>query len=149
MTVCKTLDKYVNQYGDNNPIWIAMLSNGETIYQDDDRPNVEPQSAWLRLKSYCEDNDVHIVKMQIKNRSHMLEVGSECDGFFFCKVAGSYMFGNETHHAFSIGTLENGRLRVRKWNLPSLEPDRFEDRDPYQVGDMLICKKGILDEQKL
>ena len=79
----------------------------------------------------------------------MLEVGSECDGFFFCKVAGSYMFGNETHHAFSIGTLENGRLRVRKWNLPSLEPDRFEDRDPYQVGDMLICKKGILDEQKL
>jgi len=149
MTVCKTLDKYVNQYGDNNPVWIAMLSNGETIYQDDDRPNVEPQSAWLRLKSYCEDNDLHIVNMKIKNRSHMLEVGNECDGFFFCKVAGSYMFGTETHHAFSIGTLENGRLRVRKWNLPSLEPDRFEDRDPHEVGEMLIYKKGALDEQKL
>ena len=48
--VAKQLDSYVNQYGDKNPMWIAELSNGETIYQDDGRPNAVPESAWARLK---------------------------------------------------------------------------------------------------
>ena len=52
--VSKSIDTYVNVYGDSHPMWIAKLSNGETIYQDDGRPEVEPASAWLRLKDYCD-----------------------------------------------------------------------------------------------
>ena len=50
MTVSKKIDPYISAYADSNPIWIVKLSNGETVYQDDGRPDVEPESAWLRLK---------------------------------------------------------------------------------------------------
>ena len=49
----KEMDAYIRVYADNNPLWIATLSNGETIYQDDGRPNVKPLSAWSRVKKYC------------------------------------------------------------------------------------------------
>ena len=120
MTVSKTIDEYVNQYGDKNPIWVVTLSNDETIYQDDDRPGVEPGSAWIRLKSYCEENDLHITSMKIKNRSHVVEVDSDCDGYFFCKGAGGFMFGDATYLSFSIGTLQGGELKVRRWSLPEI-----------------------------
>ena len=147
--VSKEIDQYVNQYGDQNPIWMVTLSNDETIYQDDDRPGVEPGSAWIRLKSYCEANDLHIISMKIKNRSHVVEVDSGCDGYFFCKGAGGFMFGDATYLSFSIGTLQDGELKVRRWSLPEIEPSTIEIRDASEAGDMLICKKGILDEQKL
>ena len=73
--VSKKIDSYVNVYGDNNPMWIVELSNGETVYQDDDRPGIEPPSAWKRLKIYCDAHDLHVVKMNVKNRSHMENVG--------------------------------------------------------------------------
>tara|TARA_R110002020_G_scaffold406830_1_gene616979 strand:- start:739 stop:1191 length:453 start_codon:yes stop_codon:yes gene_type:complete len=147
--VTKELDSYVNQYGDNNPIWIVTLSNGETVYQDDDRPEVEPASAWLRLKTYCQENDLHIESMKIKNRSNVVETNAGADGYFFCKGAGGYMFGEETFLSFSIGTLENGELKVRRWSLPEIEPSTIEARDPATAGDMLICKKGVLDGQEV
>ncbi|MAF25438.1 hypothetical protein CL634_07680 [bacterium] len=149
MTVSKTIDQYVNQYGDKNPIWVVTLSNDETIYQDDNRPGVKPESAWIRLKSYCQENGLHITSMKIKNRSHVVEVDSDCDGYFFCKGAGGFMFGDTTYLSFSIGTLQDGELKVRRWSLPEIEPSTIEFRDPDEAGDMLICKKGILDEQKL
>jgi len=147
--VSKEIDQYVNQYGDQNPIWVVTLSNGETIYQDDDRPGVEPSSAWIRLKSYCEENDLHITSMKIKNRSHVVEVDSDCDGYFFCKGAGGFMFGDMTYLSFSIGTLQDGELKVRRWSLPEIESSTIEIRDLSEAGDMLISKKGVLDEQKL
>ena len=144
--VAKELDSYVNQYGDNNPIWVVTLSSGETVYQDDDRPDVEPASAWLRLKTYCEENDLHITSMKIKNRSNVVEAHAEADGYFFCKGAGGFMFGDATYLSFSIGTLENGELKVRRWSLPEIEPSTIEIRDPNTAGDMLICKKGAINE---
>ncbi len=47
--VCKEYDKYLTEFSEKNAIWFVTLSNGETVYQDDDRPNIEPSSAWLRL----------------------------------------------------------------------------------------------------
>ena len=64
MTVSKKIDPYISAYADSNPIWIVKLSNGETVYQDDGRPDVEPESAWLRLKQYCEDNNLHKTNMK-------------------------------------------------------------------------------------
>ena len=147
MSVSKSLDGYVNQYGDKNPMWIVELSNGETIYQDDERPGKEPSSAWKRLKTYCEKNDVHIVNMKIKNRSNVQDIGSNHDGYFFCKSAGAFMFGDETIHSFIIGTLDEGRLRVRKWVTPEMSPDRLEERNPFANPECLITKKGVLNEE--
>jgi len=147
--VSKQLDSYVNVYGDNNPVWIAELSNGETIYQDDDRPGVDPPSAWKRLKTYCSANNIHITKMSVKNRSHIENVGSGDDGYFFCKSAGAFMFGDETIHSFVVGRLNDGKLLTRRWNMPEVIPESIEERNIGESLEFLITKKGALDEQKL
>ena len=149
MPVSKKIDPYISAYADSNPIWIVKLSNGETVYQDDGRPDVEPESAWLRLKQYCEDNNLHITNMKLKNRSNQVDLGSDHDGYFFCKVAGSFMFSGGTNHSFKIGYLNDGRLRVRKWILPAILPEAFEDRDLKDSGEMLIYKKGSLNGEEL
>ena len=145
----KEYDAYVNVYADNNPIWIATLSNGETVYQDDGRPNVKPQSAWVRLKIYCENNGLYITNLKVKNRSHLEDVGSDHDGYFFCKGAGGFLFDGDTLHTFVIGILEGETLRTKTWRLPELIPDSFQDRDPYESPNCIIAKRGILNEQKL
>ena len=56
------------------------------------------------------------------------------------------MFGDATYLSFSIGTLVIGELKVRRWSLPEIEPSTIEIRDPNTAGDMLICKKGAINE---
>ena len=138
MLVSKQIDQYANQYGDVNPAWIVELSNGETIYQDDDRPGAEPPSAWKRLKLYCEKNDLHITNMKIKNRSNAHDIGQNHEGYFFCKGVGALLYGSETQHSFIIGTLDNNKLTARKWNLPELIPDPPEQRDLERYKEILI-----------
>lgn len=145
----KEFDTYIKVYADNNPLWIATLSNGETVYQDDGRPNVKPSSAWTRLKAYCKNKDLHITNIKLRNRSHVVDVGSNHDGYFFCKSAGALMFGDLTMHSFVIGTLTGEKLSARKWRLPELIAEPVEERDPYELPDCIIAKKGILDEQRL
>ena len=145
----KEFDAYIRVYADNNPLWIATLSNGETIYQDDGRPNIKPSSAWSRLKSYCEINDVHITNIKLRNRTNVVDVGSNHDGYFFCKSAGALMFGDLTMHSFVIGTLTGEKLSTRKWRLPELIAETVEERDPYELPECIIAKKGILNEQRL
>ena len=145
--VAKQLDSYVNQYGDKNPMWIAELSNGETIYQDDGRPNAVPESAWARLKIYCENKGLHVTNLKIKNRSNAKDVPANKDGYFFCKCASAFMFGGETLHSFIVGYLDNGRLFVRKWSMPEMTLERVEERDPFANPDCLIAKDGALNGQ--
>ena len=146
----KEFDSYINQYADSNPIWIAELSNGEKVYQDDGRPNVQPESAWLRLGQYCKENDLYIEGIKVRNRSHVEDVGFGHDGYFFCKGAGALLFQDMTVHTFNIGHIEGGKLYVRTWKLPELIPERFEERSLHDTPhECLITKKGILDGQKL
>ena len=63
--VSKSINSYVNVYADSNPIWIAELSNGEMIYQDDGKPDFYPERARRRRKEYCEQNDLSIKSMSV------------------------------------------------------------------------------------
>lgn len=144
--VSTELDSYVSSYADSNPIWMVTLSNGESIYQDDNRPDVYPESAWKRLKLYCEENDLHITDMKIRNKGNVKSMEPNCDGYFFCKGAGAFLFGGETLHSFVIGTLKDNVLCVRKWRLPELISETNEYRDPRESRESLIVKKGILSD---
>ena len=144
--VSKELTEYVSVYADSNPIWMVTLSNGESVYQDDNRPNIYPESAWIRLKIYCEENDLYITDMKIRNKGNVKSIESNCDGYFFCKGAGAFLFGDETVHSFIIGTLNGDTLQVRKWRLPELVPETVELRDPIESEESLIAKKGILSD---
>lgn len=43
--------------------WIASLSNGETIFEDN-RKDVPP--AWQRLGDYCRENELAITKLRVQ-----------------------------------------------------------------------------------
>ncbi len=66
-------------------IWIVSLSNGATVYQDDDRSNLKEPSAWKRLEFYISENcpKINIVGMQLKFRSHIVELQSNARGYYF------------------------------------------------------------------
>jgi hypothetical protein len=141
--VCKEWDKYLFSYAADNPIWFVKLSNGETIYQDDGRPDTEPASAWLRLKKYCADRNLHIKEMCVQYRSHIEHIPQNCDGYYFCKGASGFLFSEETMHSFVVGTLSGNSLSVRHWKVPELTVIQTETRTKLGNEECLIEKSII------
>lgn len=147
MQVCKEQDGYIVELLESGTRWIAYLSNGETIYQDDDRPGIETNSAWIRLGEYVRANKLSIVHMKLQFRSHFINVNNgvadKVDGFFFCKSAlGSPGF-EKTVEYYVAGTLKNGILETKRWQIPELEldSDGIQIRDVKTAGDCLILNQ--------
>jgi hypothetical protein len=66
--------------------WVASLSNGETIYENNFKDEVP---AWERLGRYCNDNDVSITNLRLQIAGHKEEVKlpSGQQGYIQKKVA--------------------------------------------------------------
>jgi len=142
MIVCKHEDDYVRelQLDKRTAIWVAELTNGETVYQDDYRPGVSPHSAWLRLASYLRGQEgLGIRKLYLKFRSniHRNILPEDAEGYFFCKsILGN--FGHSDRLSFFLlGHLTNGQVMVQKWSVPELIHQSTEIRDPLN-NDCLI-----------
>ena len=148
--VCTTPDLHTAQLVEKGTIWMADLSNGETIYQDDDREGVEPESAWIRLGMYCEENSLHITSFTIQNGTNTVRIKEDADGYFFCKGAGGFLFtcDGATYQSYIVGTLKDGLLRVDVYNVPELTIHYSENRNPEEAGECLITKQGVLSGQK-
>ncbi len=139
------VDYWLDNYMVTNAVWCAVLSNGQNVIEDDERPGVYPRSTWERLKTHCLVNSLYVVQMKIKFRTNerCLEIGNE--GVFFCK---SILAGISGKNVFSYltGRLDGRILKVVKWRVPDLEPESFLDdsmvsyRDPSKYEDCLIRK---------
>lgn len=119
----------------DSTIWYCELSNGKTVYQDDDRPGYDEPSAWLRLAKYLHENKVNIVKMWIRFRSHIELVGENAEGYFFRKsvLGGLAMQRDEVpinKHYYLAGCLRDGKIEVVKWQVPELIEIERETRYP-------------------
>lgn len=134
----------------DSTIWIVKLSNGLTVYQDDDREGLEP-SAWIRLGNYCRENKVSIVEMSIKFRSHEELVGSNAEGYFFRRaILGGIGLNRKekpiNRHYFLVGILKDGQVHVKKWQVPEIHLIEEDVRDPNDenlVGVSLIVNPKI------
>lgn len=125
--------------------WAATLSNGITVYEDDDRPELEEKNAWKRLKAYCEINRIHVEKLELVFRSNRLTIDtSDCDGVFFIKSVLGYVRikrGDKplpikrfpSRHFYNIGILKDGVLTVTKYEMPSVT---FRTVDERNIGDI-------------
>ena len=60
MGVCVTEDDFVK----HKLRWVAGLSDGSRVFQDDDREGETEPVAWKRLKKYIDDNDLEIRRYQ-------------------------------------------------------------------------------------
>lgn len=136
--LCRVVDEFIF----HQTHWGVELSNGETIYQDDDRPGVSEPSAWIRLKTYCTANHLHIVNFWLQFRSHRQMIGpSNADGYYFVKSVYAIWGDEETVHAYVVGVLIDGRIRGVRLKLPELMPIEDIDRTPDYDSPLLICRK--------
>jgi hypothetical protein len=138
--VCTGWDEYLSSYSIDNTIWFVKLSNGETVYQDDGRPDAEPHSAWLRLKEYCAEKNLRIEEMYLQFRSHVEPIGIGHDGYYFCKGASGFLFSEETLHSFVVGTLSGDTLSIRHYKTPELTVLQMDTRTKFGNEECLIEK---------
>ena len=138
--LCNVEDDFSRDYYENNPRWVVVLSNGESVFQDDGRPGVEPRSAWERLHNYCKDNNLHIQSMSIMFRSNRQALPSNMDGYYFSKGSRGAFGFPKTMQLFFVGILNNGKLEVSCWKVPEMVKEKTEERDPTQAGICLIQK---------
>lgn len=80
--LCTIEDDYVR----NRPRWVATLSDGVVVYGDDDRPGVEPPSAWVRLRTHCLEQGVGISRLHFQFRSNVQHLPPS-EGYFFARTA--------------------------------------------------------------
>lgn len=77
--ICLKPDEFLN----DKTYWFCKLSNGETVYQDDNRPGLEESRAWIRLGQYVKSNNLKIESMSIRFRSHVEDLPSHCAAYYF------------------------------------------------------------------
>ena len=123
--ICTTEDDYVKERFEDQPRWVARLSNGLTVYQDDYRPNLTEYSAWRRLRQYCKSNSVQISELKLQFRSHVEDV-PKGDGYYFARGAGAW-FGKPTDHFFVVGFVKNDIIYKTWWRIPELLKDREQE----------------------
>jgi hypothetical protein len=132
----------VDDFVFHQPHWVAELSNGETIYQDDNRPGVAEPSAWIRLKTYCTANHLHIARFWLQFRSNRVTIEPDnADGFYFVKSAFAVWGDNETIHAYVVGVLIEGRIKGIRLTVPEFTLIEHIDREPDFDSPLLIARQ--------
>jgi hypothetical protein len=81
--ICTKQDEFLEE----KVIWIAYLSDGTIVYQDDDRPKEAEPNAWLRLKYHLLHNSspITLSRLFLRFRSHIVELPPNANGYYFSK----------------------------------------------------------------
>ena len=125
--ICELEDNFL----EDKPIWVAILNNGQIVYQDDEREGLSEKSAWIRLKKYIKENNLKISSFYLKFRSNtLLTTSNNSSGYFFSKgIMGSIISDNVKY--YSIGHVENGNVYIKKIKIPELICFDQEVRELY------------------
>ena len=69
---------------EDKTVWVAELSDGSTVYQDDHRPGIDEPIAWKRLRLHCQRGGLKINALRLKFRSHVETISdTDVDGYYF------------------------------------------------------------------
>lgn len=129
--ISTSIDDYIYSKLMGEAIWIAKLSSGIEVYQDDDRPGLEP-SAWLRLKEYCQKNNENITNIVLRFRSHYENIEPNKKGYVFCKSCIAILGNDSSYNIYKIGFIENNHIIMQKWKVPELI---LHSTDICNIGD--------------
>jgi len=130
--ICTAIDDFLEE----KTIWVCQLSNGIMVYQDDNRPNISPSSAWLRLKTYALENKVRITRMFLKFRSHVVELPHYADAYFFCKGIARFT-GTKNLPSYNCGAIFKNveTFECIHFLIPELEPLEIEQRSVKDLNE--------------
>jgi len=115
--ISKELDSFI--LDKDKAYWKVLLNNGEEVYQDDERVWEPHPSAWVRLKTYCEENKLYPTDMWITFRSHTEYCGHSDVGFFF-SLGILASPGCENEHRYVCGPIVGDDIHVKNWKVPEI-----------------------------
>lgn len=117
----------------DKPVWVAELSNGIEVWQDDDRPGCWEPSAWIRLGRYLAECEEYIVKFHLRFRSHNIQI-QQSDYYYYTKgLLGSTSFKQPKHFS-CVGHLGDDDIFDVIWyKLPELLPERITYRPIEEI----------------
>lgn len=111
-----------DDFVDNRAVWIAKLTDGTCIVQDDDRPSTAISSAWIRLGHYLSDNPhLKIENIKLRFGTNTIDVVGKKPYYFFSK--GLLQAATQTHglHFAIIGwPTQDKELMCYHYKLPEL-----------------------------
>ena len=138
--VCIVDDEFVREI----PRWTADLSDGTTVYMDDGRPGVQPESAWLRLREHINTNSLRINAIWLQFRSHRFQVGwPDAEGYYFAKWIQQTWGDAHATHGFVFGEIRDGKLTTRTWKTPELVlVEGPTERNRENLGDYETLQVG-------
>lgn len=102
--------------------WVARLSDGSHVYQDDDRPWVATP-AWVRLKNYVESNGLWVTALWPEFRDHRFRHALPDDAAgYVCLRSLMAVFGLDfpAFTFFKLGAVDGDVVRLQTWQTPEL-----------------------------
>jgi len=133
--ICTVDDHYVR----DRARWVAVLDDGTTVFGDDDRPGVEPPSAWIRLGRHCREQGRSIKGLRVQFRSHIEELPPDMPGYFFARTAGGVVGAGTFQVAgFRVGWVEGDSVQTVHFKVPELTVIDRDERPIDTESEMLI-----------
>jgi hypothetical protein len=139
--ISKELDGFI--IDKDKTYWKAILNNGETVYQDDGKFQDPHPSAWLRLKRYCEENNLYPTDMWITFRSHTEYCGHSDVGFFF-SLGILASPGSENEHRYICGPIIGEDIHVKAWKVPEILEQESYTRPIIGNEEKIIWNSSLL-----
>lgn len=100
------LSKSVDEFVPKNR-WIASLSNGETIFDDN---RVGEISAWERLATYVEENGLAITQLRAQVAGSVVTLPPKQDAYIQYKKVEAW--GSGANFSLCIGFVQGNRAKV-------------------------------------
>jgi hypothetical protein len=123
-------------------IWVASLSDGRKVYQDDGRPGL-PQSgdsSWQRLRRFLSKTQLSIVWLVLKFRTEWLcPLPTNARGYYYSQGVFA-LVGGPTWKTVVLGWADD-RLHVVTVAVPELEV-AVQDVRPITEDRRLILNVG-------
>ena len=133
-------DDFTREKKLREPRWVATLTDGTEVFQDDDRPGENPGQAWQRLKLWMSSQGwVKLKSLRLEWRGDKIaSLPDGAPGYFFRKSILSEVGGGASQGFYILGHVENGRLKTQRWAVPQMMKLDESWRSLEEASDSLI-----------
>jgi hypothetical protein len=116
---------------ENSVVFVVKLSDGNIYFSDNDQP-----PAWIRLKKYLKESGLKIINMQLRFRSHIIDLPEKAEGYYFAN--GIIASLNSSKNCNIVGILNKGVVECIWFSIPELEPMKKENKLIEEIKEPFI-----------
>lgn len=139
MNLCYKYDEFI----DEKAVWIASLSDGSFVYQDDEREGEEIPVAWLRLKKWLQNRpEIWITDLHFRFRSNIIHpLPRKQEGYFFCRKVFQGFGSKKSLQSYVGGYVYDGVIHTNTITIPELEVVETGTRDLDAISDFFCIRR--------